>query len=409
MKNTIKLLALLVALVSLFNFLVSCDNGGNGQNNNVNEPMYTDYCVKIIDGIGNPVSNVIVKFVSADGTSKTRVTEADGIAQLKNVLAGEYKITVEQGFSDAIIEQSEYTLTAENRDLTIIVRDGNNTFEIYGEVPEGTYAYNVDEGNYSIPSSDEMTYLVFYAQSSGIYNFSITSDDPNATVGFYGIPMFVQSTHRGDGEYDGKKFEIIIHDTATPYLIGVKSVSAVANFKIERVGDAPFDPQYVPWTVIPASGEIASFTLPAGTILTDINISDPGLSVALGDDGYYYTSDGKLVYLRISSISTAKYLDVSIAFIAGLVDQNFGQNFGGYVYDENGNFVGKYSYNSMIEAYYEKCDSNGVYPLTAELAEAIQCHGNSSGWWDSKSGNYLFTDTIIDKDNAWLFLCCTAN
>jgi hypothetical protein len=221
--------------------------------------------------------------------------------------------------------------------------------------------------------------------------------------------MFVQNSHRGEGEYDGKQFELIIQDPETPYVLGFKNLGAIANLTIERKGDAPFDPQFAPWTSIPASADIVDFALPEGAILTDINISDPTLSVVLGEDGCYYTSDGKPVYLRISSISQAKYLDVSIAFIAGLIDQNFGQNFGGYVYDENGNFVGKYSYNTMLESYYEKCDENGVYPLTEELAEAIKCHGNSAGWWNPNSGNYLFSSTIVYDENAWLFLCCTAN
>ena len=99
-------------------------------------------------------------------------------------------------------------------------------------------------------------------------------------------------------------------------------------------------------------------------------------------------------------------MDVSIAFIAGLIDQNHGQNFGGYVYDNNGDFVGKYTYNNMLATYLECCDK-GVYPLTEELAEAIKCHGNSVGWWTPGTANFLFDGVMYNKDTVWLFLCCT--
>ena len=96
-----------------------------------------------------------------------------------------------------------------------------------------------------------------------------------------------------------------------------------------------------------------------------------------------------------------------IAFIAGFVDENHGQNFGGFVYDDEGNFVGKYSYNSMIESYLQYCD-HGVYPLTEELAEAVKLHGQNAGWWNPTSGNYLFSNVLAVLENAWLFACCTA-
>ena len=417
MKKTIKLLALLLSIGCVLSFAVACnkedqnDNSTNNNNDNVVEETYGDYSVKIIDGLGNPISNAIVKFTYSDGTVKTRVTEADGMAQLKNVPIDTYKVTIEQGYSDIVIETSEYTLDKNDNSINVVVRDAKNSMEIYGGFEDVTYACIASVGTYTIPGEkDHMTYIVFNAQTTGVYKFSISSNDSEANIGYYGIPMFVQDTHRGEGEYDGKSFEIIIQDAATPYVIGVKTTSGMnVDLTMEKVSEAPFDPYYAPWTDVLPKGEIADFTIPAGSVLTDFDISNPTLSVTLGEDGYYYTSDGKLVYLRISSLSNAQYLDVSLAFIAGLIDQNFGQNIGGYVYDENGNFVGKYTYNTMIEKYYEKCDANGVYPLTAELAEAIKLHGESSGWWNANSGNYLFSEVILNKDNAWLFLCCTAN
>ena len=101
-----------------------------------------------------------------------------------------------------------------------------------------------------------------------------------------------------------------------------------------------------------------------------------------------------------------KYALCALALMAGCIDDNVGVHIGGYVYDGD-TFVGKYSYNNMIEAYYEHCDANGVYPLTEELAEAIKLHGESAGWWNPTSAAFLFNGKPYRAENAWLFLCCT--
>ena len=404
MKKAIKILTFMLALFGVIGLMVACDGE--------NETDYADYSVTVVDGLGNPMPNVMVKFTNSDGESKKRVTDTEGYAALKNVKTGNYKITLEKGYSTAEFDKSEYELTAETTSLKVIVRDEEKSVDIYGEIGSDAFAYTVSAGSYNIPCPEDeyMIYFVFYAQTKGVYKVTLSSDDEDKTVGYYGIPMFVQTTHRGESEYDGKTFELVIQDTATPYVLGIKSSEAVAaNLTIERIGDAPFDPYYAPWTEVTAEFEIEKCDLPDGAYLTDLNVTDKNLTVTLGDDGYYYTSDGKLVYLRINSVSAASYLDVSIAFIAGLVDKNFGQNFGGYVYDENGEFVGKYTYNTMLASYYECCDSSGVYPLTAELAEAIQVHGNSNGWWNPDAANYLFNGIPVVEDNAWLFLCCTVD
>lgn len=418
MKRIVSILALILAFAAIFMTMVSCndDNENNGGNT---DPVYQDYTVKVVDGLGNPVSDIIVNFYTPSGDKKMRVTDKTGVATLKNVEAGDYEIIIEQGFSSAIITDFKFNLTAEVTELTVIVRDESKTMDIYGDIPDGSFAYNVVTGSYNVYcNADEMSYLVFNPQKSGVYRFSIPSSE-DATIGYYGIHMFVQAHHCGEGEYDGKTFELVIQDEATPYVIGVLSKKqANVELKIERTGDAPFDPQFAPWTVVESKFDVTKCDLPENVKLKDIDITSKDISVYLGDDGYYHTSDGSILYLRIGSVCDAKYLDVSLAFIAGHADANFGQNFGGYVYDENGEFVAKYSYNSLLSAYCgslddkgaiqgNNCDETGVYPLTAELAEAIKCHGNAAGWWKPNTVNYLFNGVPVNLDIAWLFLCCT--
>lgn len=399
MKTIVRMIAVILAILTLTVSLSACKDKNNGEDD---VAKISDYTVTVIDGIGTPVPNVMLKYKDESGETKTRVTGKDGVATLKNALVGE-SVTVEQGFSTAEILEPSFVLKADETFVRVVVRDTETAREVYGNIDDGEYAYSISTGDYNIPGTkDDMKYFIFGTSTKGIYRVSFTSDDENMTVGCYGDPMIVQTLHILDGAYDGKSFDITVYDIGTPYVIGMNFVSGDdATLKIERIGDAPVAPEYEPWTIIPARESFKEFS--TGN-LTDLNIADPSLSVTLKDDGYYYTSSGKLVYVRIGSNS--QYLDVSIAFIAGFVDENIGQNFGGYVYDENGNFVDKYSYNDMIGAYYEHCDSNGVYPLTAELAEAIKCHGESAGWWNSESPNFLFEGKMFEEKNAWLFLCC---
>ncbi len=407
MKRIVGIIAVFLAIFAAMTVLTGCKE----------EPVYTDYKVTVVDGAGVPMSNVIVKFTGEEGEAKSRVTGKDGVAELKNVLAGNYVVNLERGLSTAIIETSEFNLTKDVTELYISVRDESNSLDIYGYIPDNTYGTNIGVGSYEIRcSAGQSSYYVFYARSSGIYKVSLTSNDIGMTVGYYGLPMFVQSTHCGHGEYDGKSFEIVIQDHSTPYVLGINATAnATANLTVERIGDAPFDPDYAEWTTVEATANLSKCNT-AGKTLVDFDISDSALSVSLGDDGYYYTSDGKLVYMRITSVTGHKNMDESLnsvpvlngslALLAGYVDDKVGINIGGYVYDGEGNFIEKRLYNSMIKTYMEYVDGTyGVVPLTEELAECIKLHGENNGWWNPESGGYLFDDLLINEENAWLFLC----
>ena len=369
-------------------------------------PKYADYSVTVVDEIGNPMSNVMVKFTDTEGVTKTRITDKDGKVAFPEVLVGEISVKLDKALSTAKILVDTYTLDKKTTELCAVVCDESKTQDIYGDVDEGTYAYVVGTGVYNLPAYEAgIVYLVFHAQEPGTYKVSLSSSNPDVTVAYHGIPMFVQSGHRGESAYDGKSFDLVIYDVATPYVIGVnRTTECEATLTVERTGDAPFDPQYEPWTEVFAKEQFGNFKT---TSVTPLDISDSNLSVTLGDDGYYYTNEGKLVYVMLTKPSN--YLDVSIAFICGFEDENIGNNFGGYVYDDNGEFVNKFTYNTMIGTYVDHCDSNGVYPLTAELAEAIKCHGNSTGWWKPGTANFLFTGKPFVQENAWLFLCYTAD
>ena len=366
---------------------------------------YGDYSVTVTDALGNPMANVIVKFIDPKGETQTTVTGKTGVASLHDLLDCKYTVVLEKGFSTAIIGDTKYSLTPDNRTLNIVIRDEEGSVDIFGDVPDNSYASKVNEGTYDISSAFEENYYVFTARSSGIYKFSRPSES-DVTVGYYGGPMYVQSSHVGDGKYDGKSFEIVVYDTMTPYIIGVKSEGGASySLKIERVDDAPFNPDYLAWTNVNMQADIEGWSIPEGVTLQDFDITDSSLSVT-ERDGFYYTADGKQVYIKIKTSTDAYLPGASLALLAGWVDQQVGINIGGYIYDADGNYVDKLSYNSMIQDYMEYCDSTyGVVPLTTELAECIKLHGQHNGWWTPGSMNYLFSEYDIVEENAWLFLC----
>ena len=97
--------------------------------------------------------------------------------------------------------------------------------------------------------------------------------------------------------------------------------------------------------------------------------------------------------------------------VPGLLEESEAvETFGLYVY-EDGEFVAKLNYGPMLSAYYAACDAeNGVVPLTEELANAIKAVGENRGWWEfgTEKGFYLFGETPVNKNIAWLFACCVA-
>ena len=485
MKKILKLLVVAALCVATLLCVTSCGE---------DEPSYADYKISVVDFMGNPISNVVATFTDVDGNTKKTITSKDGTANFKNFTVGKNSVLLEKGLSDADIMQERYTFAEGVTEMRIVLRNEKTSVGVVGEIEDGQYAYPVGVGSHKVlTEANHTSYVIFNAPSTGIYKVSFNSADTEMTVGYYGGPMYVQNSHRSDGEYDGKSFELVIQDAGTPYVIGLNCKSTTdSTLIIERKGDAPFDPQFAQGTTVNAtedfkyyttcvldklivetSTSIIEYAITAVTVetvgigyngtylataeggdtknikiedgsitidgktykysikngipqilddsneplndlklsvsgnLTDLDVSDASLSVSKGDDGYYYAKDGKRVYVRIGSASS--YLDASLALLAGYENDNVGINIGGYVYDESGNFEGKYSYNEMIGKYYEYSDANGVYPLTEELIEAIKLHGNSTGWWNPDAANFLFAGKPYVAENAWLFLCCTVD
>ena len=110
------------------------------------------------------------------------------------------------------------------------------------------------------------------------------------------------------------------------------------------------------------------------------------------------TVDGPVLLLNIDNNSS--YMDALTTVCNNM-------RLGVYVYDENGEFLHKDSYNDLIWAYNAVADG-GYYPLDATLANMMQVVGEYMGWYSASSPLYLFEGQAVMPENAWLFACVYA-
>ncbi|MBQ7386844.1 MAG: hypothetical protein IJW03_01620 [Clostridia bacterium] len=415
MKKIITALLAASLLLCTLVLAVSCKDGGDGES--------FDYTVTVTDGGGVAVKGIIIKLYDDTGTQVgANVTDAGGKAVFKNILAGEYTAKIANSTTKYNFLNTDYELVAtkDGSVISFIETLGEDTMEIYGAVADDTQAHLITPGYYSADiAAGETVYFVLNVAEEGTYRVDYTSKS-DAYIGYYGIPMFVQAAHclDSEGEYDGQGFNVEVSDINTPHVIGITAESdATVVLNVKRTGELPNRPEYMDWVEIPARAELSKYTLPTGATLGEFDITDPELEIVLEKNGKYYTKDGNLIVLRICTAPESPYLAytefASLKELAGLLkDENgnstgtMGMNIGGYIYDSEGNFVTKETYNSMIATYIEYCDETaGVYPLTDELINMIKVHGNSSGWWRNGTVNYLFNTNVINEEYAWLFIC----
>ncbi len=392
------------------------DSSQGGAGDTGSGPDY--YTVSVEDYKGEPVAGVIVRLLDASGNSfKAQPVGVSGEkiagrADFTDVKSGSYAVALLSTTPGKALKYSEVTVSEENKHVTVLVYDllSEKEYPIYGSaVPENSFAYTANgSGGYSLDTVAGITYVIFFADEKGIYELSVD----NGKIGFFGNPMnvFDEAILSDDDMFfvlSDKKIKIEIPDVNTPYVIGIESEAAgSAVIKASRVSALPKRPTYDEFVNVTAKATLSQYTLDTTLYnLVDVDIKSRSFSVELGEDGYYYTSDGKLVVIRINTASS--YID-SLAVMAGLIDENIGGNISGYIYDGEGNYLRKELYNDMIASYSAVADeATGVYPLTEEMANAIKNVGALRGWWSDGGANIFDEQTkpFVNKDIAWLLMC----
>ena len=419
-----KILLILLAILCAV-CIVSCGDNDTDTStdtgtdtNTDSHPQEATYKVTVLGFDGNPLADTVVYF-----GDQMAFTDANGVAQI-TLIGNEFQIKVTDLAKNEYFIGENVVVTPDNNEITVKVSQsalGLPYERVHDsgtpdDITDDRKAYLVSEAGtfYTLNiSNEEIVFFLFTPKKDGIYEFSM---DIEGEVGYYGAPLNALqhpieplADENGVVTIEIKKKNLGSDTTqATPYLIGIKAKNAEdksCSFTINRASDPVYTPADDPYTYITNPAKLESLFMGYRNWVvtaTDIDISRSDITLVYSEvDKCYHldSEDGPIVYVRIGSES--KYLP-------GFYKVCETSLMSSYIYDDEGNYLYKEAYNALVNQYYELCDkSTGLYPLDKYMEKAIKNHGNSAGWWNEKSPMYIFSGTTINKDNAWLFACCT--
>lgn len=391
-------------------------SNGTCQACGISEP----YGVWIVDGLGNPVSGIIVK-VMQNG-EQVKMYPYNGKFLSMKLELGTYQIVLDLAqLSDSYtFDESLCTLTPENRSITIrLLQTVTEETVVYvGDPIAADYpAYYIKEGATKVTlTPNDYTFFIFYPTTAAIYTITYENNS-NLTISYHGGSFFVQGRDlsedsSGFSKYEnGIAFSIYASNLGGEYVFAVKSTTETSCvLKIKNEGDPGSrieDTPWVPYLEDTAMVEKQLNTTVSGTYTT-IDVTDLSLkAVYNAEDGYYHlgSEDGPIIFIDLTS--DTPFVD-SIQTICGY------QRMGSYIYDVNGELIEKRTYNELFHQYGMPTsadvtvDSPIRVPLTLKLAEAIQNFGEKNAWWGPTNGN-IFTTVLLgapyNQEYAWLLFC----
>lgn len=413
--NMKRICAMLLALTLSIGLLAGCGGDAAESGSTTAETTLSGevtYRVTLTDGLGTPITRgVVVKFMQNGAQAAMQTPDANGVAE-KTMARGEY--TVELQFTDKEYkyDTTNVTLTGEAPELTILLNSalGDKTQSLTVGAQQFE-AYYVSAGSTQITlDSANRSYYLFAPTESGTYEFSLAGSD--AAIGHYGAPHFVQELSAA--EVKDNKFTVSVRpemigtgDTGTSvYVIGVDAGEGEAALCIQRIGEHEWTVSDEPWTPYVMTHTPAAYTLPAGAVIGEFDLTKT-YTIVKDANGFFHldSEDGPQVMVRLGKKAELKYLDPYETIL-----EYTGINC--YFYDDNGDFVKKENYIECITQYIACADQeSGLYPLTEDLRYVIEMNGQHNGWYD-ESKNYIFKDDMgnivsgIQKETAWLFMCC---
>ena len=432
--NLKRMKALLLTLVMVFSLamLCACDKGENttGSSESTTTESTTGktaYTVTVADVLGNPYNDSIVVVFKQNGEQVAmQPVDANGVAT-KELEPGDYDVelmftngaTYHYDMSNMTVSAAAPTLQVEMANVV-----GTEAAMLYVGGAEHNAPYLNSGCTFVQVSAGERNYFVFTPLQSGTYEFTV--HNAQATIGLYGTPFFVYSESTGEvtGEHS---FTTTISDSmigdgtagTTQLVIGVDAGADTegCTISISRIAEYVPTPQEMPWTVYEPTHTPTDYTLPEGLVIQEFDLTAAYDLVFNEADGFYHlgSADGPVVLVRL-------YAPLTYGGSLGDILANI--NVGVYFYDEDGSFLYKELYNDCLLSYLGtlnkgmgsynyiggKIDATyGVYPLNKDLEYIIKTFGESMGWWEKGSSNYLF-DTVygLNVESAWLFMCCYA-
>lgn len=423
MNHVRRFLALLLAgCIAGSSLLLAACNRNGSENDTVTESdteshdstaATISYKVTVQDADGAPASDIIVK-VQKDGTDTAfKIVDSNGSATFE-LTADAYTVRIESPSGATFYYDTDAAvLTADTPELTVRIYNTAATQKLMAPTQTGDEYIRFDaalvgEGKTYVPfNTGDHTYAIFTPTRAGIYEITYECAH-ELELTYHGGTVNVFPTSLLDAVDGVITFSVPASsigetlDATAQYVLRLNPSDGTESgciISVTRTGDVPKTPADEPWTVPTA---IADALIPyegstEGT-LTDLDVTDPSLTVFLGEDGYYHlgTADGPVVFLRLSSenpyMSDFKTICDSARICA-------------YFYDEEGTFLRRESYNELIAEYLTVANADGVVPLNDQLATMVKNAGNHMGWWNFSDGLDIFDGKIVDPAVAWLFAC----
>ena len=419
-KISVILLALLLLISSAF-LMTSCNgdesgdenggengtntegDGGNAGNEGSTEKTYT---VKLLKPDGTGAADVVVKLMKDGAQVALKRVDGNGVVSF-DAERGDYTLElIMMGTLNYAYDASALKIDADSTETVINFYDAPSDSK-YEDGMKGVTA-----GHYLVKLNPEgMTYFIFTAKERGEYELYSSVGDSLLDIGYYGSPHYIFESNNAPKQ-DGKIYiEVrkmnLESDTmeATPYLIGVRGDGATEAYIhiVKTDKQLEYTPQEIDWidytpSKAPTPQKIGFDNIEVVT--SDLDITNPALTVVKGADGYYHLDnvDGPIVYVRIT---------VPSAYIAAFKDVNESGQLCRYFYDGE-TFIKREHYGVAMNAYIAASDTKtGLYPLDDGLKYIIQNTGEHLGWWNEGAMNYLFSELDEACDVAWLFPCCT--
>jgi len=377
------------------------------------------YGLWIVDGLGNPISNIFVKIMQNGEQVKMYPYKGEFLSMGLEVGTYQVVLDLSQLSGSYTFDESLCVLTPEKRSASIRLFQSNpkETTVFVGYPISADYsAYYVKEGATKVTlTPNDYTFFIFAPANAAIYTITY-EDNSDLTISYHGNSFFVQGLDLSADTASISKLEnglavsVYASELGGEYVFAVKSDSATSCIlKIKNAGDPGTRITDEPWTPYLEDTEMVEKqlnTTVSGTY-TAIDLTDLSVKAIFNEsDGYYHldSKDGPVIFIDLTTDS--QFVD-SIQTICA------NQRMGTYIYDINGNLVEKRSYNELFIQYGMAAPGEDPIkdpiriPLTQKLAEAIQSFGDKNGWWDPMSTTNIFASlgAPYNQEYAWLLFC----
>ena len=406
--NGKRIKALLLAAIMLLSAASLCACGGGE----------AEYEVKVVDAAGAPASGVIVKFMQNGTQVAMQPVDANGVAK-KTLAKGDY--TLELVYTDESVsgyfDPTSAVLSAKTTSVQIALykKVSGEGVDLTAEGKECKAYYVTDGGTYVDVAKQTRNYFLFVPTQAGTYTISV--DNKDMAIGYYGSPYFVQSTSAAevvDNSFTISVSESMIGSGDTGTMVMVIGVDGTAEdgsciLNVLRTGDPAWTVESEPWTEYKTTHTPTPFTLNmGGKELTYVDIKGTAADnqvIYNETDGYYHfgKADGPVVYIHLGKGAPYVSLQTMIQGDGPMGGAPLRHYFWNGEGRDKESFVKREDYTNIMISYFENMDeSTGVYPLTKDLVYIIQ--NACSGWWDAESPDFILEE--CNPEIGWMFALC---